>query len=403
VTLLGQNKVQRATPDLVPLASDPDVSVRRALVLTLMQMADIRSLPGFVTLTSDPERDIRDKAIEGLTNLYLPQESGLVVTINRVANFFNPWSDEWAEILVEPDLTVDASAIAALTSRLQDGDEAIRVKTARSLGILRGRSATPSLLAAIREDRSDAVRFEAVRALRKIADPTVGADLLPLLPINEPKVRYEIVYTLGRLRYAESVPELTRRLETELAAAERDQDHVNVVQLLGALAFIGHPDSKPVFMRLRDSEDADMRRMAYEGLGRVPLQALPPEVTDAAAARLAEKETRVRLAQDFALYRMGRPEHLNEVILGLGARRSYTQAREYLLDFRGAEVHNLYMHTANNDVNIREALAEILGLVGDESSLPSLRELLRDTRGQVSAFAGQAIRRIEARKGPGSA
>ena len=48
-----------------------------------------------------------------------------------------------------------------------------------------------------------------------------------------------------------------------------------------------------------------------------------------------------------------------------------------------------------------EALAEILGLVGDARSLPALRELVRDTRGQVSALAGQAIRRISARTGAG--
>lgn len=397
VTQLGLNKVQRATPDLVPLATDPDPSVRRALVATLIQVGDVRALPGFITLSADAERDVRDKAVEGLTNLYLPQESGLVVTLNRVANFFNPWSDEWADVVVEPDLPVDPAVVDAITARLQDTDGGIRAKAARSLGILRGRTASGALMSALKDDQSDAVRFEAVRALRKIGDRSIAPDLVPLIPINAPKVRNEIVLTVGRLRDATAVPELTRLAEKELGAGRREMDRTFALHLVAALAAIGSPESRPLFVRLQTSTDADLRRLGFEGVARGQADFAAEDVSETARRRLAEKDGTVRMAQDFALYRMGRKEHLQELVRALGSRRTNAQARDYLLDLHPNEVPDLYAYSNSPDANILEALAEILGLVGDATALPTLRELVRDTRGQVSAFAGQAIRRIDAR------
>ena len=46
---------------------------------------------------------------------------------------------------------------------------------------------------------------------------------------------------------------------------------------------------------------------------------------------------------------------------------------------------------------MRESLAEVLGLMGDNRAIPALQELSKDRRGQVSALATQAQRRILAR------
>ena len=47
--------------------------------------------------------------------------------------------------------------------------------------------------------------------------------------------------------------------------------------------------------------------------------------------------------------------------------------------------------------DVRESLAEVLGLVGDNRAIPYLQELSKDTRGQIAALANQAQRRIMAR------
>jgi HEAT repeat protein len=210
VVLIGQNKVQRAVPDVVAIAGDPDPAVRRAVVATLQALDDIRSLPGLVALTGDPERDIRESAVTGVTRLYLPRETGIGPSLTRVVNFFNPNSDEWADVVIEPDLNVDATVVPALQARLQDPHDGIRIKAARSIGILRGRAAVPMLVLVMKEDRNPSVRFEAIRALGKIGDTTAAKDVLPFTLSTESKLRTEAALTLGRLRDRASLSELTR-------------------------------------------------------------------------------------------------------------------------------------------------------------------------------------------------
>jgi HEAT repeat protein len=394
-TLIGQNKVQRATPDLVAAVGDSDPSVRRAIVTALQQVEDPRAIPGFVTLSRDPERDIREKSIEGMTSAYLPRESGLGVTLNKVATIFNPWSDEWAEVAIEPDLRVDPSVIEALRVRLRDDGEArLRAKAARSLGILRAREAGDDLIAASRNDRVNDVRFEAVRALRKIGNSAAGAQLVDLISYGDARVRNEAVYTIGRLRYAPAVPALTAAYEREIAVTGRSADKVLRERLLGALAYLGDPSSRELFLRERANEDAALRLHAYEGLARI---ADPDTMQPLSTDRLREKDPRILTAQAWGLYRLGRKEFLTAVVDALGSRRTNEGAREYLLELRQNEVPDLFPFAHHDKVDVREAIAEILGHVGDEQAIPTLRDLTRDTSGQVSALASQAIRRINAR------
>jgi HEAT repeat protein len=392
---LGKNKIQRAVPDLVAAAGDSDAAVRREIVIALDRIRDAGALPAFVDRCADQEKDIREKAIEGLINLYLSQDSGLGVTFGKVANFLNPWSDEWAEVVVEPGVPIDPRTVEALRSRLQDSDEGIRIKAARGLGIVRGKAAAPALAEATTMDTSNSARFECVRAVRKIGDPTAAKPLMNLLSYPDHKVRNEAVYALGRLRAKEAVPEMTRLLDEEASKPLKEIDKDYMERLLGALAFIGDAQSKDVYLRFRQSPEAALRMHAAEGLARTGDASIAPDIS---RDRLVEKDARVRTAQAFALYRMQRKEYLDEVVRALGTRQANREATEYLVSLRPEEMPELYQQVDNNDnASIREGLAEVLGLIGDPRALPSLETLTRDSRGQIAALANQAIRRINAR------
>ena len=54
------------------------------------------------------------------------------------------------------------------------------------------------------------------------------------------------------------------------------------------------------------------------------------------------------------------------------------------------------------DPGLRESIAEILGLIGDDRARPVLQDLARDTRGQVAPLANQALERIAARTSGGA-
>jgi len=395
-TALGMNKVQRAVPDLVAAAKDADPSVRREVVIALDRMVDARAIPAFVSLSSDSEKDIRERCIHGFVNLYLPQEGGLTTTLHRVANFFNPWSDEWAEVVIEPGVAVDPAVVPALRDRLmQDADEGIRVKAARSLGILRGRDAVPQLLEALRQDRSNAVRFEILRSLHKVNDASVARELVTYCTYSDARVRNQAVFCVSRFRYKEGVPELTRLYEKESALPAKQADRQYREHLLDALAFIADPASKDLFAKELKNPDDMLRLHAIEGTARLADAA---QVTEMSRDHLREKDPKIRTAQAYALYRMGRKEFLDEVVCALANRKSHNEAAQYLVEMRPEELPELYAQIRNNDVAVRESLAELLGTIGDSGAVAPLQELAKDHRGQIMQLANRSLRRVMARQ-----
>jgi HEAT repeat protein len=395
-TQLGNNKVARAVPDLVAAAGDSDAGVRREIAFALDKIADARAIPAFVNLIGDTEKDIAEKAIAAFVSLYLPQERGVGSTFNKVANFFNPWSDEWAEVIIDKGLTADASGISALRSRLSAPDEGIRGKSARALGILRGKDAVPAIVESLGRERSNIVKFEDVRALRKINDTSTAPEVMNYISYNDVKVRNESVYTLGRFRYKEAVPEFIRLFEHQSALPKKQSDQAYKDVLMESLAFIGDPSAKDLFLKEKNSAESNIRLRAVEGLARI---GDPSIATDISRDMISEKEPRVKTAQAYALYRMGRVEYLDAVARALANRKTSQEAQQYLVELKPSEFQALYGLARIDDAGVREGLAEVYGIIGDRDAIPVLQEMSKDTRGQVSAFANQAIRKISARTG----
>jgi HEAT repeat protein len=394
VKKLGESGSPDAVPALVAAAGDTDPDVRREILITLDDMADARALPAFVRLSADPDPKLRDRSLNGILRLYLSRESGLGVTLGRVATFLNPWSDEWADVIIEPYVEVDPTAITALANRLEDDEEDISMKAVRALGILKGRAAVPRLIHIVHQDRSNAMRFEAMRSIRKIGDPSVAPELMNLLSYNDDKVRNEAVYTIGRFRYRDAVPELTRLYQEQMDLPKRLGDLQYRRVLLEALAYIADPGSKGLFINERMNPDDELRLHAVEGLARIGDAAI---VTDISRQWLREEDDVVKTALAYALYRMKRDEYLDELVAGLSRGKTKAAATKYLIEFTPEELPALYQQANNNDVSIREGLAEILGLIGDDSSVPVLQKLSEDDRGNITRIANEAIRRIHGR------
>jgi HEAT repeat protein len=383
---LGAAKYLPAISALFPLAEDPDASVRRQVELALEEMTDIRVLPGLVQLTTDSEPDIRDRAVQALVNLHLPRSTGPTAALFKLGNFINPWWDEYSDTIVEPDVPVDASVVTALQARMSDPEDAIRRNTSRGLGILRGEAAIQELLVAVGQDRDPEVRFEAVRALRKIGNTSVGDRLVPMLNLNMDRVRNEIITTLGSLKYREAVPELTRIFDQG-----RPGEHVRTIAL-SALADIADPASQPVFLGLKADKNVNIRLYANEGLARLGDTSLGVAIS---ADRLVEKNSRVQTAQAFALLRIGRHEYLDELVRALGRTATRDLAREYLLEIPPAERPALFA-ASSKSATVRAELADVFGLMKDRSALPALQVLERDSDSDVARNAERAVRRITA-------
>jgi HEAT repeat protein len=383
---LGTARYLPAISELFPLAEDPDASVRRQVELALEEMTDIRVLPGLVQFAADSDPDLRDRAVHALVNLHLPRTTGPTAALLKLGNLINPWADEYPDTVVEPDVPVDASVVTALRARMSDPEDGIRRNTSRGLGILRSEAAIQELLVAVGQDRDPEVRFEAVRALRKIGNASVGDRLVPMLNLNMDRVRNEIITTLGSLKYQEAVPELTRIFE-QGRAGERTR-----TLALSALADIADPASQPMFLGLKADKDVSIRLYANEGLARLGDSSLGVVMS---ADRLVEQNLRVRTAQAFALLRIGREEYLDELVRGLGRTATRDLAREYLLEIPPAERPALFA-TSSKNATVRAELADVFGLMKDQSALPALQALERDSDSDVARAAERAVRRITA-------
>ncbi|MDA2933384.1 HEAT repeat domain-containing protein [Acidobacteria bacterium AH-259-D05] len=395
--LLGQHRARKAVPALIELTEDSDDLIRLAAVRALVRINDTRALNTHIRLTHDPKKAIQEKAIEGIINIYVVEESGFIGAIKKFVDAVNPFSDDYNPLLVEPFVPVSRNALDALAGLLTWPDSGIRKDAAIGLGILRGHSALPAIQEALSRETSDGVKVQLIRALYKIADVSAAQAILPLIRDPDKKVHDEAIFTLGRLQAAEAAPALKQLYESGVEERKTILGFVPISgnddlqkKLLEALAYIGHSSCRELFLNaLLDSQDT-YRLYGAEGLGRI---GDPSHITQIGRSYLREESSSVKLALSFALFRLGREEHLIEIVDALDK----DQAFYYLLELDSSEVEKLYPYLRTADHSARVRLLEIVGLRGNPSAVPIIREMAKSPNSELSSAANLALRRIEGR------
>lgn len=110
--------------------------------------------------------------------------------------------------------------------------------------------------------------------------------------------------------------------------------------------------------------------------------------------RLQEKNDRVRLALDWALYRLGKPESLYAVVRALATNR-YNQAQTYLSELETPEPLYLFLDRSNGVALAR--LIESLARKGDAATLERLKPYASATDPKVASAARFTAREIARR------
>jgi HEAT repeat protein len=180
------------------------------------------------------------------------------------------------------------------------------------------------------------------------------------------------------------------------------------ILLLGGLSFaaLGQTGRLPqdgVDARVDSAEFANqlghadplVRQRAAEALARL---AAGDQRKVVEGYQLQEKSKEVRLALDWALYRMGKTEPLFRIVRELNSSR-YDQAVGYLKQLDSANL--LYPFLKENDTppKVTAGVVEALGQIGDNDTLALLRPLRDSFTPGVAAAAEVAIEQIEARLG----
>ncbi len=150
-------------------------------------------------------------------------------------------------------------------------------------------------------------------------------------------------------------------------------------------------DSSAVARKL-SSRNAFERRAAAEELARA---ASLEHRRLAEGYRAQEKDSRVKLALDWALYRMGKNESLFPLVRALDERKEAEQVVGYLKQLEGPEPLYVFLTRVNGNTRIR--LLEVLAAVGDRDTLERLKPFMESLDPGIADAAKFAEREISIR------
>ena len=168
---------------------------------------------------------------------------------------------------------------------------------------------------------------------------------------------------------------------THTPAVRAQQDGVNVeVQ----------PDVS-VLMRQLTNREPLTRQRAAEGLARL---AVTNQRKLVEGYRLQEKNARVRLALDWALYRMGKTPALFAVVRDLDSTR-HNQSEAYLAELETPEPLYTILPQVNGHTQIK--LLEALALAGNADTLPVVEPYASSPDPKIADAARFATREITRR------
>jgi hypothetical protein len=114
--------------------------------------------------------------------------------------------------------------------------------------------------------------------------------------------------------------------------------------------------------------------------------------------QLQEKNKEVRLALDWALYRMGKSEALFRVVHELGSSRQ-EQAIGYLAELESPDLLYPFLKKENNPAKLNAGLLKALARIGDSQTLELIKPYRESLQPSVAEAAEIASDEIEKRLG----
>lgn len=149
------------------------------------------------------------------------------------------------------------------------------------------------------------------------------------------------------------------------------------------------------FAKQLNSLDANVRRRSAEALARL---AATDQRKLVEGYQLQEKNKEVRLALDWALYRMGRAEALYRIVHELDSSRQ-DQAIGYLSELESPDVLYPFLRKTNNPPRVNAGILKALARIGDAQTLDLIKPFRESHQPYVAEAAEIAHDEIEKRLG----
>jgi HEAT repeat protein len=384
----------------VASSRDEDREVRAEAIRALGLIKDFSALGEMLAALKDPHKEVRRVAVRSLVTLYTEHDVDFITNRRTGWNLFNPFLDTNDREIIEPYQTVDPSIINGLGEAARaDRERDVRIAAIRALGVLRGWAAIAQLADALNADQD--VRIDVLRSFIKIGDPTAGHHLTPFFRDSDPKVRTQAMVAAGLLKYRPAVEPLlsvyglgsekkgTMSKMTGKVKGLFSYSPPRDEAALWALSLIGDERAEQVFVENMTDRDADRRQYAFEGLARI---ADSRYLDQTSRLVLTEGNTEVKMAQQWALYKMGSRPNIQFIVRKLDTDQAQ-QARDYLLEAKDPADLIPYIRSSNPTVSRR--VIEILGRIGDRETIRELEPVARTSGAETSDTATVAIKRIE--------
>jgi HEAT repeat protein len=377
---------------LRPMVSDPSNKVRLEAVKSIVAIGTQHSIDPLIQATRDNDPEIQVRAVDGIVNFYLPGylQSGM----QRFGSALRSRFDQENTQIVDPYVTVREDAVVAI-GRVARGGSSMesRANAARAAGILRGRAAVPDLLEALRS-KDDAVMFESLIALQKIADVSAGPKVIFLLRDLQERVQIAAIETVGVLRAREATPDL-------LKVYNQDRSEKVRRAAIAAMAMMPSPQNKSFFEKALADDDEAIRTAAAEALARLQD---PKDLPTLEKAFGEERKMPARLAVAFALVALGKTETgefapLTYLINTLNSRSYRGVAEAYLTELARSQNVRKPLHESLRRGTKEEKLGtgRVLAVSGDRESLRYLEALTKDPDTDVAQESLRAVRSLRAK------
>lgn len=387
-------------PKLAGYLSDPDLDVRVEAVKAIADIGTQYSLEPLTRALADIDPEIQIRATDGLVNFYLPgyvkTGGGLTSSMRRAGSAIKSHFTDTNDRIVDPWIQVRPEVVSGLGKVARGGASMdARANAARAIGILRGRSAIPDLIEALRSKDSQVIH-EVLIALQKIRDPSVAPAIAFLLRDLDDRIQATALETAGLLQNRAALPQVREALDHARGTKVRRA-------ALEAIALMPDASVHDVLKTWLTNKDDTLRGSAAEGLGRLKDPSDTPVLE-----KMFNNETKSgpRLAAAFALAGMGRLDMaalapLRFLVNNLNMAAWRGVARPYLVELardpavRQALYPALALKEATRDE--KTGLADVLAASGSADSIPALETLSRDPDPEIAQAGLRALQAVKAR------
>jgi HEAT repeat protein len=377
--------------DVIRNLRNPDAKTRLASIRLLRDAKYPEAIEPLAPLVTDQVDEIQLETIAAELSFYLRQDVrsrrmvGFVIEKRQAAIAESAFEQGPTAVWPTP---VPPALVSSLLTAVDDENPRVRSEAIYAVGVIARApldAASAQQLVKALDHYDPAIRKAAARVIGRLNVESAADALLNAVNDSHADVRYAAMRSLGYIHAASAVPALT----DQLAYYKKGE---GAWSALDGLARIGSKDSVPTFKQYLADTDPFLRRAAIEGLARAGDTS---QIDNLGGVATTDESPMVRLAACFALQKLGR-NYVTRLADLLTNRKVTDQAVESLIELGPAVAPQLFPRLQESQPEMREAIADVLGVIGGSAALQPLQAAAKDKDPDVALAVQRAVARIKA-------